>query len=115
MMGRLMTKYDRELYRIKAIFCKTLADSKRQMMITELRSGEKTVGQIAEIIEISQPTASHHLAILREAGVVKARREGSSIYYSLATPKIAEACDIVQEIILNQMAKNKEFADRMMS
>ncbi len=115
MRDRLMTKYNRELYHIKAVFCKTLADPNRLMMITELRSGEKTVGQIAKIIKINQPTASHHLAILREAGIVRARREGSSVYYSLATPKIAEACDIIHEILLSQMVKNKEFADRMMS
>jgi len=110
-----MTKYDYELYRIKAAFCKTLADAKRQMIISELRSGEKTVGQVAEIIEISQPSASHHLAILREAGIVRSKREGPNVYYSLTTPKIAEACDIVQEILLDQMVKNKEFADRIMS
>ena len=48
-----MPKYERELYPIKAVFCKTLADPKHQMMISELCSGEKTVGQIAEIIKIS--------------------------------------------------------------
>lgn len=110
-----MTKYDHELYRIKATFCKTLADAKRQMIITELHSGEKTVGQIAGAIEISQPSASHHLAILREAGIVRAKREGPNVYNSLNTPKIAEACDIVQEILLNQMVKDKEFTDRIMS
>jgi ArsR family transcriptional regulator, virulence genes transcriptional regulator len=110
-----MKKYEYELYHIKAVFCKTLADPNRLMMITELRSGEKTVGQIAEIIEISQSTASHHLAKLREAGIVRARRERSSTYYSLAIPKIAKACDIVHEILLSQMVKNKEFADRIMS
>jgi DNA-binding transcriptional ArsR family regulator len=110
-----MSKYNYELYRIKAGFCKTLADPTRQMMIAELRSGEKTVGQIAEIIEISQPAASHHLAILREGGVVKARREGANIYYDLVTPKIIEACDILHEILMSRMEKNKKFADQLMS
>ncbi len=110
-----MAKYDAELYRIKADFCKTLADPKRQMMISELCSGEKTVGEIAEAIEVSQPAASHHLAILRVRGVVKARRDGTNVYYSLVDPKIGEACDIVHGILLSQMVKNREFADRIMS
>lgn len=110
-----MAKYDYELYRIKADFCKTLADPTRQMMIAELRSGEKTVGEIAEALEVVQSMASHHLAILRSRGVVKARRDGANIYYSLANPKIVEACDMVHEILLSQMAKNREFADRIMS
>ena len=110
-----MAKYDHELYRIKAEFCKTLADPTRQMMIAELRNGEKTVGEIAEALEIIQSMTSHHLAILRSKGVVEARREGANIYYRLVNPKIGEACDMVHEILMNQMAKNKEFADRLMS
>jgi ArsR family transcriptional regulator len=110
-----MGKYDPELYRIKADFCKTLADPTRQMMIAELRSGEKTVGQIAEALEIVQSMASHHLAILRSKGVVQARRDGSNIYYSLVNPKIGEACDMVHSILMNQLAQNKELADRIMA
>jgi ArsR family transcriptional regulator len=110
-----MAKYDPELYRIKADFCKTLADPTRQMMIAELRSGEKTVGQIAEALEIIQSAASHHLAILRSKGVVRARRDGSNVYYSLVNPEIGEACDMVHEILMKQMAQNKEFADRIMA
>jgi ArsR family transcriptional regulator len=110
-----MGKYNHELYRIKADLCKTLADPKRQMMISELRDGEKTVGEIAEAIGIPQPAASHHLAILREGGVVTARRDGPNVYYSLSNPRIVEACDIVQEILMSQMEKNKEFADRIMA
>ncbi len=110
-----MSKYDYELYRIKADFCKTLADPTRQMMIAELRTGEKTVGEIAEALEIVQSMASHHLAILRSRGIVKTRRDGANVYYSLVNPKIVEACDMVHDILLSQMAKNREFADRMMS
>jgi ArsR family transcriptional regulator len=110
-----MGKYDPELYRIKADFCKTLADPTRQMMIAELRSGEKTVGRIAEALEIIQSAASHHLAILRSKGVVRARRDGSNVYYSLVNPEIGEACDMVHEILMKQMAQNKEFADRIMA
>jgi ArsR family transcriptional regulator len=108
-------KYDLELYRIKAELCKTLADPIRQMMIAELRTGEKTVSEIVEALEISQPAASHHLAILRSRGVVQARRDGPNAYYSLVDPTIGVACDMVQQILMRQMASNKELADRVMS
>ena len=110
-----MGKYDYDLFRIKADFCKTLADPTRQMMIAELRTGEKTVGEIAEALEIVQSMASHHLAILRGKGVVEARREGANVYYSLVNPKIGEACDMVHQILLTQMTKNKELADRIIA
>lgn len=110
-----MIKYNTELYRIKAELCKTLADPKRQMMIAELRSGEKTVGEIAYAIDVSQPTASHHLAILRDGGVVTARRDGANVYYGLTDIIIGEACDLVQSFLMKQMSKNRAFADRMMA
>ncbi|MDD5190009.1 MAG: metalloregulator ArsR/SmtB family transcription factor [Dehalococcoidales bacterium] len=110
-----MPKYDREFYIIKAELCKALADPSRQMMIVELRSGEKTVGELSETLEISQPATSRHLAILRDGGVVKARRENTNIYYSLVTPKIAEACDMVQAILFSQMEKNRDLANRIIT
>lgn len=110
-----MAKYDQELYRIKAEFCKILADPTRQMMIAELRTGEKTVGEIAEALGIVQSMTSHHLAILKSKGVVEAKREGANVYYSLINPKIAEACDMMHDILFSQMAKNRDFANRMMA
>lgn len=110
-----MTKYDTELYRIKAELCKTLADPKRLMMISELRSGEKTVSEIVEAIDISQPAASHHLAVLRDGGLVSARRDGPNVYYRLVDPKITKACDIVHNVLMTRMAKHKELADRFVS
>jgi len=47
--------------------------------------------------------------------VVRARRDGSNVYYSLVNPEIGEACDMVHEILMKQMAQNKEFADRIMA
>src|SRR3990172_2506211 len=101
-----MTKYDAELYRIKAELCKTLAEPKRLMMISELCSGEKTVGEVAKAIDISQPVASHHLAVLRDGGLVSARRDGPNVYYGLVDPKITEACDIVHNITMKRMVKH---------
>jgi len=107
-------EYNMELYRLKAELCKTFSDPTRLIIINELRSGEKVVGRLVEIIGIPQPVVSRHLAILRERGVVSSRREGTSNYYSLTEPKIGEACDIVHNILLNQIAKNKELAERLM-
>lgn len=73
------------------------------------------MGEIAEAIELAQPAASHHLAVLRSHGVVKARRDGPNVYYSLTDPKIAEACDMVHQILLRQMASNRSLADRVMA
>jgi DNA-binding transcriptional ArsR family regulator len=97
--------YNIELYRLKAELCKTFSDPKRLMIINELRGGEKSVSNLVAV--------SRNLAILRHRGIVKTRREGVNIYYSLSNSKIAEACDLVHQILLEQVAKNREIADKI--
>jgi ArsR family transcriptional regulator len=108
-----MPKHNRELYRLKAQLCKTFADPNRLMIIEELRSGEKSVGEIAEAIELPQAVASRHLAILRNRGVVKFRRKGAHVYYSLTDAKIFKACELVHEILLNQIDKNHALVESL--
>ncbi|MFC1972181.1 ArsR/SmtB family transcription factor [Chloroflexota bacterium] len=105
--------YNPMIYQLKAELCKTFSEPKRLIIIDALRDGERSVGDLARIMEIGQAIVSRHLGILRERGVVKTRRDGTSIYYSLSDPKICEACDIVQEILLNQVKKNGELAKKL--
>jgi len=104
-----------ELYRLQAELCKTFADPNRLIIINVLRTGEKGVGDLQKVLGVPQPLVSRHLALLRERDVVKSRRVGANVYYSLADPKIAEACDIVHRVLLNQITKRKETAERLMT
>lgn len=106
-----MLRRDLELYRLKAELCKTFADPKRLLIIDELRRGEKTVGELARVLEIPQAVISRHLAILRDRGVLRHRRERTSVYYSLSDPKIGDACDMMHQILLNQIEKNRKLAE----
>ena len=106
-------KYNVELYRLKAELCKTFSDPKRLMIISELRSGEKSVGNLVAVLKIPQAVVSRNLAILRHRGIVRTRRQGVNIYYSLSDAKIVVACDIVHQILLEQVAKNREIADKI--
>lgn len=92
-----------EVFQLQAEFCKCLADAKRLMILHELRDGEKSVGEIADSLGLSQSNTSQHLATLRRAGVIVPRREGSSVFYSLANPLIGQACDLVREFISEQL------------
>jgi DNA-binding transcriptional ArsR family regulator len=107
-------KYNSDLYKLKAELCKTFSDAKRLMIISELRGGEKSVGDLAEILELPQAVVSRHLAVLRSRGIVSTRRKGLNIYYRLTDVKIIVACDIVHEILLDQVAKNREMADKLL-
>lgn len=105
--------YDPEVYKLKAELCKTFSEPKRLIMIDVLRDGERAVGDLARILELDQAVVSRHLGILRERGVVKARRDGTSVYYSLSDPKICEACDLVHDILLTQIKKDGELAEKL--
>ena len=111
-----MTQYDNlEFYSLKAKLCKTFADPKRLMILNQLRGGEKSVGEIAGAIGFGHAVVSRQLGILREKGVVKYRREGTTVYYRIADAKIIEACDLVHIILVNQIEENREVTDRLVS
>ena len=110
-----MAHYNAELYKLKAELCKTFAEPKRLIIINELREGETTVNELARVLELPQAVVSRQLAILRDKGVVQNRREGTSVYYSLSDQKIGEACDMMHNILLNQIEKNKQLAERLVS
>lgn len=104
---------DLELYELKAELCKTFADAKRLQIIDILRGGERTVSELVQLLKVPQAVVSRHLAVLRDRGVVQARRVGVNVYYSLTDSKIGEACDVVHQILLNQMEKNRRLAERL--
>jgi ArsR family transcriptional regulator len=94
---------DAEAFRLHAELCKVFTDPKRLMVLEALRAGECSVGELADGVGMSLPNASQHLSVLRHAGLVATRREGTTVFYSLAEPRIAQACDIVHQIVLDRM------------
>ena len=90
----------KELYRIQAKFCKALAHPTRLEIIDHLFKGEKTVSELVRLTELPQPTASQHLAFLRQLNIVRTRRKGSNVYYSLAYPELKTACNTIREVII---------------
>jgi DNA-binding transcriptional ArsR family regulator len=106
----LISQQKLQLFKMQAEICKTLSDPKRLMIVHELRDGELSVGQLGSRLELPQANVSQHLAILRKRGIVSTRREGTTIYYSLASCKIGEACDMVQEVLTEQLSNSQALA-----
>lgn len=73
-----------------ASYLKTLAHEGRLMILCHLGGGEKSVGELEVLLHMRQATVSQMLARLREDGLVTTRREGKTIFYSLADAKTAE-------------------------
>ena len=95
---------DPERYRLHAEVCRVLTDPKRLMLLDVLREGEHSVGDLAEELGCSLANASQHLAVLRSAGLVETRREGTTILYSLAEPELVEVCDVIHRIVGRRLA-----------
>jgi len=74
------------------LFAKAIADETRQRIMSVCCCCELSVSEIVEKIGYSQPTISHHLAILRDAGLVDIREEGKQTFYTLNQDRIAVCC-----------------------
>lgn len=72
------------------ILFKALNDPTRREILELLQKGDKTAGEIAESFNISKPSISHHLDLLKQAGLVEAEKQGQFIYYSLNTTVVDE-------------------------
>jgi len=73
-------------------FCKALSDETRQSILKMLQRREMSVGEVVEAFNISQPTISHHLNVLKNVGLVTSRKEGKQIFYSINQENVEECC-----------------------
>ncbi len=101
---------EEQLYRLQAELCQALADPTRLKLLTLLGQGPRPVKDLVEATGERQAKISQHLAILRQRGIVRAQRAGTEIHYSLADPRILEACHITREVLLQQLTRQASMA-----
>jgi DNA-binding transcriptional ArsR family regulator len=77
---------------------KALADPTRRQILQLLRRGELTAGELAEHFDMAKPSLSHHFAVLKQADLIEARREGQQIYYALNTTVVEDLLTIVWDL-----------------
>jgi ArsR family transcriptional regulator len=99
---------NQEITQLHADFCYALADTRRLLLIYALRQGPRNVTELTRLCGFSQPSVSRHLKILRERGLVKARRDGTNIEYQLADLRLVEALDMLREIMRDQWTHRAE-------
>jgi ArsR family transcriptional regulator len=87
-----------ELYALHASFCQALSDPKRLLIVSALRDGERSVGELCQLIGARQSNVSQHLALMRHLGLVETRRADGNILYRLADPRIAEAVELLRSV-----------------
>jgi len=105
---------DKKIFEMHAEICKVFTNPKRLEIINILRDGEKTVNELTELADVPQANVSQHLTVLRQNNVVTTRRNGANIYYKIANPKILQACDLMREVLLEQLKENEKLVKRML-
>lgn len=98
---------DKKIYELHAELCKTLAHPKRIEIINLLRDGEKPVKELLDKIGIDKGNLSQHLSILRKNNIVSTRRDGLNIYYQITKSKMIKACDIIRDVLFEQIEESK--------
>ncbi len=96
------------IYELHADVCRVLGSANRIKIIEVLREGERSVGELSETLGLRQANVSQHLAVMRSKGVLKTRKVGTSIYYSVSNPKIVQACDLMRQVLLEQLKENEK-------
>jgi ArsR family transcriptional regulator len=81
-----------------AAIAKALADAKRLCVVERLADGERSVSELSRDVGCQVPNMSQHLAVLRSAGIVATRREGSTVFYRLADPSVLEVYRLLQQV-----------------
>jgi ArsR family transcriptional regulator len=103
---------EKRIFQMHAEICKTFSNPIRLEILSKLRDGKKSVNEITSLTGVRQATVSQHLAVLRQRGVVSARREGINVYYDVANPKITRACDLMREVLFEHIASMNEVSPK---
>ncbi len=91
------------VFKLHAQLCQALANHHRLAILYVLSvHGETCVGDLAAELGTSQANVSQHLRLLKERMVVQARRDGQTVYYSIANPKVIEGCTLIREALIEQ-------------
>jgi len=100
-MSRKSKEFDKEF------FFRALADRTRLRLLNLIRGDEVCVCFFVEILKTNQPKISRHLAYLRRAGIVGARREGQWIHYRVVEPSDPDAARVLKDV-MSWLANDKE-------
>jgi len=104
---------EKRIFELHARVCKTLSHPKR-LEIIELLRDEREIGVsgLAEKLSITKANVSQHLSLMRQQNIVKTRRDGVAILYSLANPKILVAYDALRKTLKEQLETDGKLLEK---
>jgi len=92
-----------------AFLAKSLSDENRLRILFCLGTGKKSVSQIVEGLNLSQPLVSHHLKELRRSLLVVVQRQGPFVYYEISDPNVLDILESIKTLALKLLAQRTSF------
>ncbi len=111
--ARHSTQVEKDLYRKHADFCKVISHPTRLQIIDILHDREMAVTDLAAELQITVGNLSQHLSLMKQRRVLASHKEGNSVIYRLANPKMIKACCLIREILFEQMQEDTALLKRM--
>ena len=103
----------KEIYKLHADVCKALSHPLRIEVIDILQEGELFFSDILEITGGLKSNLSQHLSVMVKQGILRMRKEGICNYYRLSSMKVARACDLMREVLTENLKKHKTILEKM--
>lgn len=99
--------HDKKIFELHADVCKALGHSLRIEVIDLLQDNELCFTDILDKTGGLKSNLSQHLSVMTKKGILKTRREGQCIYFSLSSKKVAQACRLMREVLIDHLKKHK--------
>lgn len=103
----------KRIFELHADVCKALGHPLRIEIIDLLQKKEICFSDILEVTGGLKSNLSQHLSVMTKKGILKMRRDGQCNYYSLSSKKVAQACRLMREVLIDNLKKNKDLLEKM--
>lgn len=109
-----MREANRKIYRLHAEVCKALAHPVRLEILDVLRDGPRSPTELSELLGITRPSLSQHLAVLRAKGLLRSVRVGRRTNYTVTDTRLFDACATLRSLLYEQLRAGGELAERLL-
>jgi DNA-binding transcriptional ArsR family regulator len=104
-------QFAREIELLHDRVCMALSDPTRLLILYTLHQHPYNVSELAQKLDVPQPTVSRHLKILRERSLVRAQRQGAAVFYSLGDVRVIQALDLLRAFLHDQILEQTRLTD----
>ncbi|MBP6398654.1 MAG: winged helix-turn-helix transcriptional regulator [Saprospiraceae bacterium] len=104
---------EKKIFELHADVCKALGHPLRIEVIDVLQEKELCFTDILEITGGLKSNLSQHLSLMTKKGILKSRRDGQSTYFSLSSNKVAQACRLMREVLIDNLKKNQKLIEKL--